>query len=259
MTKLLKQRFTYGTNSEIPSLWASMGYIYGHCARQLHYTDQSGYNGFTQKDLDMMETGKETHDTVERWFKNTYPDLALESEVKKSFMAELPDGTPFLIGAKADLIAHMHPNLRSRFPPSLIEIKFLYGRSAYYQTLLEKLVFWQTYSRDIQVKCFQYANLSKPQFAKQLLIPLKADIDMAVVYAGRVMASLYHRPPRFPGAAYSHPRCRGCMHRETCYREPLESYETKGSPSKEAEDWETFKRQSQPFIEKIRQSTNTTK
>lgn len=248
--ELIKQRFLYGTNSDIPSLWASMGYIYGHCARQLYYTNKYGYNGFTKRDVEMMDAGIEMHEKVEEWFRINYPDLSIEREVKKSFGVEF-NGAPFIIGAKADLIAHLHPNLqRQGMPPSLIEIKYLYGRAAYYQTLIEKLVFFTRYDPNIMVKCFQYGNLGKPQFHNQLLIPLKADIDMAIVYAGRIITSLYNMPPRFPKAYYSHPTCAKCMHRELCYTETLDT--DLAQIVSDLDGWDRFKRLSQPYIDTIK-------
>lgn len=240
MTNLIKQRFLYGTNSDPPSLWASMGYIYGKCARQLHYTNQFGYTGFTESEMKMMESGKDIHDIVEHWMINTYPDMSFEDEVKRS-MNILIDDSPFVIGAKPDLIANWHPNLRTEYEKLLIEIKYLYGRKAYYQTLIEKLVF-----PEHKVMCFQYGNLRKPQFANNILIPIKANLDMAKVYAGRIITSLYHMPPRFPGAYYGHNTCSHCIHRELCYSDKLDS-----DVIRDLDSWDTFKRQSQPYITAI--------
>lgn len=239
MVELIEQPFNYGTNSSIPSLWASMGYTYGQCARKLHYANKYGRIAFTPSEKSQMETGIETHELVEKWFLNQWPDASISSEVKKSFGIDI-NGQPFIIGAKADLIASWHPNLQHDHDRVLIEIKYLYGRKAYYQTLIEKLVF-----NDARVMCFQYANLHKPQFAKQLLIPLKADINMARVYAGRIITSLYHMPPRFPNAYYSHPTCSHCMYRERCYTGTVDFY-------KDLDDWESFKRHSQTYIDAIR-------
>ena len=255
MTELIKQRFTYGTNSEIPSLWASMGYTYGKCSRQLFYANRDGVNAFTSKEKDAMETGKDTHDIVERWFVNTYPDASIEPEVKRSFYIRLHTGELFVIGAKADLLVHWHPNLQPSHNQSLIEIKYLYGRKAYYQTLIEKLVFATKQDPQIGVSCFQYGNLNKPQFHNQLLIPLKADLNMAKVYAGRIITSLYHMPPRFPNARYAHPTCSHCMFREECYGQTLDT--TVGdSVIAEIDGWERFKRLSQSYIEDVSNALN---
>ena len=240
MIKLIEQPFKYGTKSEPPSLWASMGYTYGKCSRQLHYANKYGKISFMESEIDAMETGKDVHNTVETWFESQWPDASIDSEVKRSFVVEI-NGQPFVIGAKADLIAYWHPNLKHDHQKTLIEIKYLYGRKAYYQTLIEKLVF-----NDMRVMCFQYGNLGKSNFANQLLIPLKADINMAIVYAGRIITSLYHMPPRFPNATYANPVCRSCMYREQCYSNL--DLDIVG----QHDAWNLYKVQSQPYIDAIR-------
>lgn len=246
LAKLIEQPFKYGTNSETPSLWASMGYLYGKCARQLHYANKYGKVSFIESEIKAMETGKDIHNIVEKWFKAQWPDASIDNEVKRSFNIEI-NGQPFLIGAKADLIAYWHPNLRHDYQRTLIEIKYLYGRKAYYQILIEKLVF-----QDCAIQCFQYGNLDKPKFANQLLIPIKADINMAIVYAGRIITALYNEPPRFPNASYANPVCRSCMYREQCYSN-LEQYQSDLAKTlDENTKWDRFKMQSQPYIDSVR-------
>jgi hypothetical protein len=219
-----------------------MGYMYGKCSRQLYYNNESGKVGFTENEMKQMEKGTSIHNTVEQWLKNIWPDMAIEPEVKRYFPIRLPDGTPFIIGAKADAIVHWHPNAQSEYLKTLIEIKYIYSRMAYYQTLIEKLVF-----SEMNVMCFQYGNLGKPQFAKNVLIPLKADLNMAMVYAGRIITSLYHMPPRFPDAHFNHPVCNKCIHKDKCYNDTLDL-----DIASEHDAWNTFKVQSQPFIDAVR-------
>jgi len=158
-----------------------------------------------------------------------------------------------LIGAKCDLIAMWHPNLKDEYDKTIIEIKYLYSRMGYYQTLIEKLV-----NPKMKVMCFQYGNLTKPQFKGNILIPIKADLEMAKVYAGRIITSLYELPPRFPNAHYSHPTCSKCIHRDICYNGTFETDDKKSETKfhtsndntiSDLDAWNTFKTQSQKYIE----------
>lgn len=250
---IIIQQFRYGTHSEIPSLWASMGYTYGKCARQLHYNNKTGKVGFTPKEMQMMESGTKIHEIIEKYLKKIWIDFNIENEVKRSFDIVLPDGSLFVIGAKPDLLVtlSLESSANARYEREssekeiqkiLIEIKYIYSRSAYYQTLIEKLVFPET-----RVMCFQYGNLNKPAFAKNILIPLKADYDMSVVYAGRIITALYNLPPRFPNAHANHPVCNKCIHKEECYQD-LTDY----SIANQHDMWNDFKRLSQIYIDSVR-------
>lgn len=239
---IIIQQFRYGTHSSTPSLWASMGYTYGKCARQLYYNNKTGRIGFTPKEMQMMENGTKIHESVETYLKKIWYHMNVENEVKRSFNIVLPDGTLFVIGAKPDLIVNFNDLDFEEYRRVLIEIKYIYSRFAYYQTLIEKLVF-----PEMKVMCFQYGNLNKPQFAKNVLIPLKADFEMAIVYAGRIITSLYHIPPRFPNAHANHPVCNKCIHKEECYQD-LTDY----SIANQHDMWNEFKRLSQIYIDSIR-------
>ena len=238
MTDIIEQQFRYGTHSDIPSLWASMGYTYGKCARQLHYNNKFGKVGFTQSDITMMEKGTQIHKEVESWLHNNLPNSIIETEVKRSFNITLPDGSLFIIGAKVDAIVNND---------TLIEIKYLYSRSAYYQILIEKLVF-----SEMSIKCFQYGNLRKPAFIKNILIPIKADYEMSIVYAGRIITSLYHLPPRFPNAHANHPVCNKCIHKEVCYSDSSDL-----DIGTQHDKWNEFKSLSQPYIDSVRNARRT--
>ena len=241
MTNIIEQEFKYGTNSIPNSLWGSMGYTYGKCSRQLHYNNKFGKVGFTQQDINMMKRGTEIHTVVESYLKNIWSNFDIENEVKKSFDIVLPDGTRFIIGAKPDLLIHFTDNDEG-LQKILIEIKYIYSRSAYYQTLIERLVF-----PEFRVMCFQYGNLNKPQFAKNIIIPLKADYEMSIVYAGRIITALYHLPPRFPLAHVNHPVCNKCIHKEVCYLTPDLDI------GQQHDAWNEFKSFSQPYIDSIRE------
>lgn len=238
MTDIIEQQFRYGTHSDIPSLWASMGYTYGKCARQLHYNNKFGKVGFTQSEITMMEKGTQIHKEVESWLHNNLPNSIIETEVKRSFNITLPDGSLFIIGAKVDAIVNND---------TLIEIKYLYSRSAYYQILIEKLVF-----SEMSIKCFQYGNLRKPAFIKNILIPIKADYEMSIVYAGRIITSLYHLPPRFPNAHANHPVCNKCIHKEVCYSDSSDL-----DIGTQHDKWNEFKSLSQPYIDSVRNARRT--
>lgn len=238
---IIEQQFRYGTRSDPPSLWASLGYQYGKCSRQLHYNNKYRVVGFTPSEIKMMEKGTQIHETVESYLKKIWFDMNVENEIKRSFDIVLPDGTRFIIGAKPDLLVHFTGNDEG-LQKVLIEIKYIYSRFAYYQTLIERLVF-----PEFRVMCFQYGNLNKPQFAKNLLIPLKADYEMSIVYAGRIITSLYHLPPRFPNAHANHPVCAKCIHKEVCYSD-LGDF----SIGAQHDQWNEFKSLSQPYIDSVR-------
>ena len=246
MTDIIEQQFRYGTHSDIPSLWASMGYTYGKCARQLHYNNKFGKVGFTQSEIKMMQRGTEIHEIIEKYLQKIWRNMSIESEVKRSFDMVLPDGTRFIIGAKPDLIVDVIDE-NEGLQKVLIEIKYIYSRFAYYQTLIERLVF-----PECIVKCFQYGNLNKPAFAKNLLIPLKADYEMSIVYAGRIITSLYHLPPRFPNANANHPLCNKCIHKEVCYSDSSDL-----DIGTQHDKWNEFKSLSQPYIDSVRNARRT--
>ena len=257
MNDIIIQQFRYGTHSEVPSLWASMGYTYGKCARQLHYNNKFGKVGFTPKEMKMMQSGTAIHETVESYLKKIWIDMNVENEVKRSFDIVLQDGTRFIIGAKPDLLVHWTDRQDEGLQKILIEIKYIYSRFAYYQTLIERLVF-----PEFRVMCFQYGNLlnlarleakgslSKSNndfYHKHILIPLKADYEMSIVYAGRIITSLYHLPPRFPNAHANHPVCGKCIHKEVCYSDLADF-----SIGAQHDQWNEFKSLTQPYIDSVR-------
>ena len=185
-----------------------------------------------------MAHGTQIHKEVEEWLHNNLPNTIIETEVKRSFNITLPDGSLFIIGAKVDAIVNND---------TLIEIKYLYSRSAYYQILIEKLVF-----SEMSIKCFQYGNLRKPAFIKNILIPIKADYEMSIVYAGRIITSLYHLPPRFPNAHANHPVCNKCIHKEVCYSDSSDL-----DIGTQHDKWNEFKSLSQPYIDSVRNARRT--
>ena len=76
---------------------------------------------------------------------------------------------------------------------------------------------------------------------------------MAKVYAGRIITSLYHMPPRFPNARYAHPTCSHCMFREECYGQTLD---VSNDTISEIDAWESFKQTSQSYIEDVSNALN---
>ena len=58
----------------IPTLWSHIGYMYGKCARQLHYANQERRIGYSKHDKEAMQTGKDIHEVVEEYIKKIFPD-----------------------------------------------------------------------------------------------------------------------------------------------------------------------------------------
>lgn len=190
-----------------PTLWAYMGYIYGRCARLLYYTNQDKIVQFTEQEMKAMQLGKAEHIKIQNYMKEKFPHMNFSSEVLG--ITQIPNIFGITqIGAKLDLYSDQ--NLA-------IEIKYMYSRKAYYQIAIEKFV-W----RQCQFQVFQYMNYENPDpFIQnhQTLINVKADLEMATVFVGRILTALNFKPPRFPKATKDHYICRSCYYRKKCYEE----------------------------------------
>jgi len=182
---------------------ASIGWLYGLCARQLHYSYQFGLTVKSQSDIDAMNYGIEKHKEIqEKWLATNDNWIAEMGSISRILPSDNKFGLPDHLTCSLDLV-----NLKEK---SVIEIKPMYDRKAYIQTLLQKYLF-----KDFKFHCLEYLTDN--------LIPLKADYNMARIYLIRVLTSLIELPPRFPNSNYNHSVCLSCPFREICYSDDLDS------------------------------------
>lgn len=188
-------------NQTPPKITSTCGYIYGICARQLYYNVKYNKVGYTKKTLESFGYGTKKHHEVEKTiFPNMEHELHIERNVNTVFGIER-------IGATLDCIDDK----------KVIEIKPYYSRMAYVQTLIEKYV-----CPDHDFFIYDYH--------KERLFPIKANLDMAIVYIGRIITAMNRLPPKIPNANYSKEPCKSCIFRKECYE------------TNDKETWETWKR-----------------
>lgn len=230
------------------------GYLYGKCARQLHYAFQNNKVSFTKQDKENMEWGKKNHRMIQDFLVREFPEY--QFEIEKRFVRMLPiDGElGGITRIQATIDAYGIDMGDSEHQNFILEIKPMYSKKAYYQCMVQRIVL-----PNDPIVIFEYAgNFYKQLFKKKdgtLNIPkpqprfvrIKADYEMSIIYVGRMITSLFVKPPRFPKASYSHATCKGCMYREQCYRH------------EETETWESFRKSTEPFILRLRQNLSKSK
>jgi CRISPR/Cas system-associated exonuclease Cas4 (RecB family) len=169
---------------------SSIGYIYGICARKLWYSINENREGFTEQEINAMDTGTEKHRQIQQM---KYPNMIHEKHIDR----EIPEiyGVN-RVGATFDCIDINR----------VVEIKPIYNRQAYYQTLIEKFVM-------PKLPIFIYSYVYDKEFL------LKTDLKKVIIYIGRILTAMYLKPPRFPNAFYNCNTCKKCIFRERCYSE----------------------------------------
>jgi CRISPR/Cas system-associated exonuclease Cas4 (RecB family) len=191
-------------------------WLYGICARKLHYASRTREIIRDDATRHSMDWGNKMHMLYEAELQNKWPEWSLRSE--QNFTRELPEE---IYGVKRVSITVDLVGARR-----VIEIKPRYNMPAYMQTLLQKFVL-----PDHDFMIYGYT--------KRELFPIKASEGMSKVYLGRFLTALHFLPPRVPNADPQSPPCTICQFKERCWRE-------------EDSTWETFKEQSAYAVEKAK-------
>lgn len=216
-------------NEEIPpTLRSRHAYTYGKCARLLYYTNKYKKILYTQRDWSNINRGDFMHNTIEDMICNESKEWIREQDAN----VEIPEinGIKY-IGTHTDL----------RNSSTVIEIKPIYTRMAYYQTLLQRFVFPHKkfyileYAKGIMSEDGKHIIDSN---WKKYLVPLKTDYRMSLIYVGRILTSLEIQPPRLPNATVDTSPCKYCLYLDLCWQEPDST-------------WESFKEQSEHNIQML--------
>lgn len=169
---------------------SSIGYMYGRCARQLHYSVLNNVISFSKQDIKSMNYGTSMHQKIQ---KEKFPNMLHEHYVERII--------PTIYG-----INRIGATIDCYDDTRVIEIKPKYSRMAYYQTLIERFV-----CPDKPILMYSYIY--------DKLFPLKADYKMSIIYIGRILTSLVHKPPRVPNSDKRLEPCKSCMFKDKCYSE----------------------------------------
>ena len=162
----------------------SHGWVYGKCARFLHYCLEAKIQPFTPKQIELMKLGKETHIYWQNYFKKTNPTL--QDEIHKTI-----DVLGKALSGHLDLANDEYA----------IEIKPNYDFSEYVQTLLYKYL-----HPTLDFYIWAYIPLK--------LFQIKADLNMAKIYLARVFLCYHFRPPKLP--LQMRGKCKDCYFKAVC-------------------------------------------
>lgn len=211
-----------------PTIRSRHAYTYGKCARLLFYTNQFKKILYTQRDWSNINRGDNVHNALE--------DMICKNDKgwirEKDANCEIPE----INGIK---YVGTHTDLRNS--TTVIEIKPVYTRMAYYQTLIQRFVFPHK-----QFYVLEYAKgLMSEDFRvildsnwKRHLLPIKADYRTALVYVGRILTALEIKPPRVPNGTTDTSPCKYCLYLDICWQEPEIT-------------WNEFKTLTEPNIQKL--------
>jgi CRISPR/Cas system-associated exonuclease Cas4 (RecB family) len=175
---------------------ASDAYQYMQCARKLFYDKQRGFRTVSPELQGMFTKGKQEHDKVKALLKIKFKNIQFEQAFTKKI-------SNYILHGHADsIVTNQEPNL-------LIEIKGLYRKGAYMQTLMYRLL-----APDyIDIYLAEYINKKGLN-----IFPLQADLTMAKVYFARLVTAskiLAPRLPKYPDAF----NCKNCDVKDQCNKD----------------------------------------
>ncbi len=204
-------------NEEVPpTIRSRHAYTYGKCARLLYYTNQYKKILYTKRDWSNINRGDDVHNALEDMICKQDTGWIREMDAN----VEIPE----INGIK---YVGTHTDLRNS--STVIEIKPVYTRMAYYQTLLQRFVFPHKtffvleYAKGLMSEDFRVILDSN---WKRHLLPIKADYRTALVYVGRILTSLEIRPPRIPDGIPVENPCKSCLYLDLCYQETDSTWES---------------------------------
>jgi hypothetical protein len=177
------------------------GYQYMDCARLFNFNYQKPKPVYSTSDQStvMMETGRRIHSFYSKLY-------------EKDWIME--PGRSVMINNK--WVLHGHIDFQHRELDIVRELKPIYTRRAYGQTLMYRLLF-----PDFIIQCEEYV--------KKRVFTIKADYNMAKVYLQRIIYSSEVIPPRLPH--FPEKRCDFCPYFHDCLHIPDYSWKDEFTPN----------------------------
>ena len=187
--------------SSTADYFASDGYQYMDCARLFNFNFTKKQKLFSTSDQaqTLIEAGRRMHSFYSKLY-------------EKDWIME--PARSVVINNK--WILHGHIDFQHRELDLIRELKPIYTRRAYGQTLMYRLLF-----PDFIIQCEEYI--------KKRIFTLKADYNMAKVYLQRIIYSSEIIPPRLPH--FPEKRCDLCPYLHDCIQIPDYSWKDEFTPN----------------------------